>query len=230
MRTLHARLSVLAVAIALLLLPVLATAETLSGKVVGISDGDTLTLLVESAGAKRTVKIRLHGIDCPEAGQAFGSRAKQFASELAFSKAATVEVTDTDKYGRTVGIVKVGPKTLNHELVKAGLAWWFRRYAPKDKVLAQLETDARLAGVGLWADKSPTPPWDYRHGPAPAAAPTITRTAPPVAENVSAQVYVTRTGAKFHRDGCRYLARSRIPATMKDAQAQGLTACSVCRP
>ncbi len=108
-------------------------------------------------------RIRLHGIDCPEKRQPFGNRAKQFASALVFGKTVTVNVLDVDRYGRTVGeVILPDGQVLNHELVRAGLAWWYRRYAPDDDTLAQLEADARAAKRGLWADAEPVPPWEWR--------------------------------------------------------------------
>jgi hypothetical protein len=88
-----------------------------------VSDGDTFTLL----DGREQYKIRLYGIDCPESGQPFGNRAKQFTSEAAFGKQVTVEVVDVDRYGRVVGETFL-PKArhLNAELVGAGLAWWYR--------------------------------------------------------------------------------------------------------
>ena len=130
-----------------------------SGEVVGVADGDTITVMHNGKGER----IRLHGIDCPEKRQAFGKKAKQFTSELVFGKTITVTVLDVDRYGRTVGevILPDGP-VLNHELVRAGLAWWYRKYAPDDGTLAQLEADARAAKRGLWADAEPVPPWEWR--------------------------------------------------------------------
>ncbi len=108
-------------------------------------------------------RIRLHGIDCPEKRQAFGNRAKQFTSGRVFGKTVTVTVMDVDRYGRTVGeVILPDGKVLNHELVRAGLAWWYRKYAPDDGTLAQLEADARAAKRGLWADAEPVPPWEWR--------------------------------------------------------------------
>jgi endonuclease YncB( thermonuclease family) len=131
-----------------------------TGKVVRVMDGDTLEVLTQDM---TPIRVRLSGIDCPEKGQAFGQRAKQAASDLAFGK--TVEVRDTgrDRYGRTVGEVMLQDgRSLNRELVRAGLAWWYRQYAKKDADLARLEEEAREAKLGLWADADPVPPWNWR--------------------------------------------------------------------
>lgn len=129
------------------------------GQVVGVTDGDTIRVMRNG----EAVKVRLYGIDCPEKNQAFGSRAKQFTSELCFSKEVAVRVMDTDRYGRIIGDDALpSRRNLNREIVKAGFAWWYEEYAPDDKVLKQFQTNARLAKLGLWVDPSPIPPWDFR--------------------------------------------------------------------
>jgi endonuclease YncB( thermonuclease family) len=127
--------------------------------VVGITDGDTLAIL---RGGK-AVKVRLHGIDTPEKAQAFGTRARQFASELVFGQTVTVRVRDIDRYGRLVGEVLLPDgRSLNHELVAAGMAWWYRQYAPHDATLAKLEAEAQAAKRGLWSDSHAVAPWAWR--------------------------------------------------------------------
>jgi len=129
------------------------------GKVVSVTDGDTITVMHNQVGEK----IRLNGIDCPEKRQAFGNKAKQFASELVFGKTVTVGDHGKDRYGRTIGAVVLPDGTnVKHELVKAGMCWWYRKYAPNDKLLAQAEEEARLAKRGLWVDPSAVPPWEWR--------------------------------------------------------------------
>jgi micrococcal nuclease len=145
-----------------------AHAADFPGKVVGVSDGDTLTVL----RADRTpVKVRLYGIDAPETGQDFGSRAKHAGSDLAFGKVVTVRPVDTDRYGRTVAeVILPDGRSLNREMVRQGMAWWFRKYAPADRDLSALEAEARAAHRGLWGQPNPTPPWDWRRG---GAAPAV---------------------------------------------------------
>jgi micrococcal nuclease len=131
-------------------------------RVVGITDGDTLTVLTAE---KRQVKIRLAGIDAPESGQDFGMRAKQAASALAFGKNVTVIERDTDRYGRTVAdIFLPDGRSLNRAMVGQGMAWWYRKYTPNDRVLAGLETQSRQERRGLWSQPAPLPPWDWRKG------------------------------------------------------------------
>lgn len=127
-------------------------------RVVGVSDGDTLTVLRGS----EQVRIRLNGIDCPERGQPFGARAKQLASELAFGQTVKVIPGRKDRYGRVVAdVVLPDGRVLNRELVAAGLAWHYTRYS-KDKGLARLERQARAARVGVWSEGPAVAPWEFR--------------------------------------------------------------------
>jgi micrococcal nuclease len=146
----------------LLMLVSPAYAADYPAKVVGVTDGDTLTVLT----ARNTqVRIRLAGIDAPEAGQDFGTRAKQAASSLAFGKAVTISERDTDRYGRTVAeVILPDGRSLNREMVGQGMAWWYRKYAANDTVLARLEAEARRERRGLWTEPGPVPPWDWRKG------------------------------------------------------------------
>ena len=144
----------------LLLFTLSAQAEALEGKVVKIADGDTLTLLTPS---NQQVKIRLAGIDTPEKKQPFGNKAKQALSNLAFQKQALVEIETKDRYGRTIGVVFVDGLNVNAELVKQGMAWVYRKYTD-DKRLYALESEAKQAKRGLWLDKKPIPPWEWRRG------------------------------------------------------------------
>ena len=142
----------------LLWLPTQAGAATISGKVVKVVDGDTIDILQN----RSTVRIRLNGIDAPERGQAFGTRAKQFVLDVAAQQTVTVEIKDVDRYGRSVGDVFLPDgRNLNREIVAAGYAWWYRKYS-KDQALGRLEEDARRDRRGLWQDKNPMPPWEWR--------------------------------------------------------------------
>ena len=130
----------------------------LTGTVVRITDGDTFTLLTEE---KQQVKVRLNGIDCPEAKQDFGQRARQYLSELIFQKDVVISETSKDRYGRTLGTVHVGNINVNETMVSSGMAWHYKQYS-KDERLGALENEARDNKKGLWSQPNPTPPWDYR--------------------------------------------------------------------
>lgn len=128
------------------------------GKVVAVADGDTIKVMREG----RAERVCLLGIDCPERRQAFGKRAKQFTAAMVMGKDVTVETAGQDRYGRTLGtVVLPDSRNLNHELVKAGLAWCYRYYS-SDGSLGDLEAEARGAKRGLWRDPHPTPPWEFR--------------------------------------------------------------------
>ncbi len=131
-----------------------------TGKVVKVTDGDTLEVMHNG----RAEKVRLAGIDCPENGQPYGQAARRFALELVAQKIVRIEVETTDRYGRTVGEVFLNNGTsLNRELVRNGHAWWYRRYSSETS-LGQLEDAARQARRGLWQEPDPVAPWDWRRG------------------------------------------------------------------
>ena len=133
-----------------------------SARVIGISDGDSIVILTAD---KTQHRIRLWGIDAPETGQEFGSRAKQTASGLAFGKTVKILPRDKDRYGRTVAeVILPDGRSMNREMVRQGMAWWYRQFAPHDAELAGLEAAAKAARLGLWGQPNPVPPWDWRRG------------------------------------------------------------------
>lgn len=141
-----------------------AHADILSGRVVAIADGDTLTVLDAS---NRQHKIRLAGIDAPEKKQPFGDRSKRHLAQMVFNKAVTVEWNKQDRYGRTVGKVMVNGVDANLEQIKAGMAWWYEKYrreqSERDQYLYSIhEQEAKGRRAGLWADPAPVEPWVWR--------------------------------------------------------------------
>lgn len=127
-------------------------------KVIGIQDGDTMTLLVQ----QKELKIRLANIDAPEKSQPFGQRSKQSLSDLCWGKDAQFDAKSIDKYGRTVAVVKCGGIEANRSQVQRGMAWVYPQYNI-DPALPAIETAARTKKSGLWSEKSPIPPWEFRH-------------------------------------------------------------------
>lgn len=126
-------------------------------RVVGIADGDTLTCFT---AAKQPIKVRLHAIDAPEKQQAFGQQAKKHLSDLVYNQTVTLNITDTDRYGRSVADIQLGSLNVNQQMVKDGYAWAYRRYggtryAPEEKA-------ARKAKLGLWRDANPIEPSQWR--------------------------------------------------------------------
>jgi endonuclease YncB( thermonuclease family) len=139
-------------------------ARDFDGRVVGVQDGDTVTVLDAS---KQQHRIRIAGIDAPEKAQAFGTAAKDNLARLAFGRQAEVHCSKRDRYGREVCSVFVDARDVGLEQVRSGHAWWFREYAREQsaddrKVYEAAESEARDARRGLWRDAAPTPPWDWR--------------------------------------------------------------------
>ncbi len=128
-------------------------------KVVSITDGDTFKGLTND---NEEIKFRIHGIDAPEKHQAFGNRSTQHLADLIFGKTVCIKVQSVDFFGRSVvWIYTSDGKDVGAEMLKAGMAWHFKKY-DKSKEYATMENEARLKGVGLWADKEPIEPWNFR--------------------------------------------------------------------
>lgn len=141
-----------------------AAADTLVGRVVGLADGDTVTVLDEQ---KTQHKIRLAGIDAPEKGQAYGNVSKQSLSDLVFDKTVSVDWHKVDRYGRKVGKILIDGLDTNLEQVKRGLSWHYKEYAKEQSSedqarYADAETQARHDKRGLWNEAEPIPPWAWR--------------------------------------------------------------------
>lgn len=139
-------------------------AETLQGRVVAVTDGDTVKVLDAS---HTEWKIRLMGIDAPEKKQAFGTRSRSNLSDLVYGKTVVVEYSRKDRYGRTVGKIFVNGVDANLEQVKAGMAWHYRKYAKEQPIedretYALAEERARAGRRGLWSAAEPVPPWEWR--------------------------------------------------------------------
>lgn len=137
------------------------TVFDLTGRVVSVADGDTVTVLDD---AKTRHKIRLHGIDTPERGQPYYRQAKNALSDRIAGATVGIAVVDQDRYGRTVGVIYHEGKNINVVMVLNGVAWWYRQYAPYDAQLQTAEAEAKTALRGLWQQPDPVPPWDWRRG------------------------------------------------------------------
>ena len=228
----------------------LAGCRVITGKVVGISDGDTLRVL-ETIGDKKGDKkiehrIRLGHIDSPEYNQPFGSKAKQSLSEKVFKQEVRVVWRERDQYKRILGDVYLGKRYINGEMIKDGFAWHYKKYS-WSKALAGFEAKAKEAKRGLWADVSPIPPWDFRHksntnksniDKSNANKPDTSKPSQTSKDNKddnkdsekkSVTVYVTRTGTKYHRAGCRYLSKSSMPMPLEEAKKR-YSSCKACKP
>ena len=149
--------------------------KELKGKVVSIADGDTVTIVVADNSAnskflqppssqpssKKQYRIRLNDIDAPESKQAFGNKSKENLKNYIYQKDVVVKYESTDKYGRTLGTIYYQGKDINLQQVKDGYAWAYRHYSKKQDYIKE-EEKARQERKGLWADKNPINPYDFR--------------------------------------------------------------------
>lgn len=166
--------------------------DTLTGKVIGVTDGDTVKVLVN----RQTIKVRLEGIDAPESSQSFGTKSKQALSKMVFGKSVTVKKTGEDRYGRTLGIIMVGDVDANAKMIEDGWAWHYKKYNDEER-LAKLESLARKAKRGLWADANPLAPWEYR-------------ARKKAQSNTSATMFWLNTSSNVrHNENCEYFKNTK---------------------
>ncbi len=202
-------------------------------KVIHVTDGDTITVLNDT---NEQIKIRLNGIDCPEKAQAYGKKAKTFTKDLVAGEMVTIKAHETDRYGRTIGDVVVEDgRNLSQELVKACYAWWFFKYSD-DEQLGILEVQAKIAKVGLWADKNPLPPWIYRHRNELATLQPQRPSSslePPSESLSSLPVRGNRRSKKYHRSDCPsydlIAKKNRVPfGSAQEARRAGYALAGNC--
>lgn len=130
----------------------------LSAKVIGIKDGDTVEVIDKQ---NNTVTLRLAEVDCPEKKQPFGTKAKQFTSDLVYLKTIKYIVTNKDRYGRYIAKIYFKNKYLSAEIIKKGMGWQYKKYSTS-KELAKFEQQARSKKIGLWIDPNPIYPSEWR--------------------------------------------------------------------
>lgn len=218
----------------LLILMFTSFASSFSGMVVTVIDGDTIEVLHN----KKPERIRLHGIDAPEKGMAFGQAAKEYVLDMAALKVVTVEMRDTDKYGRTVGeVILPDGRNLNRDIVKAGYAWWYKKYS-SDASLGELEESARIARKGLWRDPRPKPPWEWRAET--RSGETGTGSSVEVARSATSSTAATTTlyhgntrSGVFHQSSCKDFNCKNCTigiSSREQAVSSGYRPCGMCRP
>ena len=215
-----------------LVFPLVVFGESFTGKVVAVTDGDTIQVMRNGSAAK----VRFWGVDAPERNQAFGTKAKQFVSEKCFNKEVRVDIKDVDQYGRLVGEIFLSSgERLNSLVVKEGMAWWYKRYAPNDSEFGRLQFNAMDKKKGLWSDSAvPIAPWDFRRKGNTTQSPTSTASprkpqSSTTTQTQSITVYITKSGKNYHNTGCRYLSKSKISSDLISAK-QSYGPCSVCKP
>lgn len=200
----------------------------LDGLVVGIADGDTVTVLDPDRQAQ--IRVRLAEIDTPERGQPWGSRARQALAAKVFRRQVRVASRGEDRYGRTLARLYVGDRDINREMVREGHAWVYRRYS-SDAALLEDERGAREGRRGLWSlpDAGRVPPWEWRRGARVASAPKVS--APAVAAGTSVP---PTCGAKRY---CREMSSceearfflTRCGLARLDGDGDGVPCESLCR-
>lgn len=198
----------------------------IEGKVINVHDGDTVTVLDQDG---KKFNIRLHGIDAPELKQAYGATSQQNLSRMVLGKQVTIYWSKIDKYRRTVGTITLDGKDVNIEQVKAGLAWHFKKYqdeqTPEDRVTyAAAEDAAHAAVLGLWKDKPPLAPSDFRQ------AVKAKRWGPPPPEGT---IIGNSNSLKYHRPDCagyRDMAEANrvFFKTVAEAEAAGYKRAGNC--
>ena len=149
--------------ITFVLLVCAASAQTYTGTVSRVTDGDTFVLASMSGSAPTNITIRLHGIDAPESKQAYGKESADVLRGIATNGPVIVASRGTDRYGRLLGRASMGGTDINLEMVKLGAAWHYEYYAKNDTALRDAQREAKRNRRGLWiADAEPVPPWRWR--------------------------------------------------------------------
>lgn len=211
-----------------------AVPESWSGKVIGIHDGDSLTVLKDG---RTQVKVRLVAIDAPERGQEFGRVAKEMLSELTFGKLVHVHPSGKDKYGRTLARVTVRNRDVNYTMVSRGYAWHYRKYSDNER-LQKAEARAKKKGRGLWAAANAMAPWEFRkiapkekaariaaeQRPRPATGTKAEKPEPKKTTDPALTHWITFSSRKRHNASCRWYARSK---GRKCTATEGI-ACKIC--
>jgi endonuclease YncB( thermonuclease family) len=195
-----------------------------TGRVVSVLDGDSVMVLRDG----RQVEVRLFGVDAPEGGQAFGSVARRFLSNLVFSKSVVVDVRDIDRYKRSVARVTVDGTDVSLDIIRAGFGWHYTQYS-NDARYAAAEQEARAARRGLWQDSAPIAPWEYRRprspnasSPSPSPRPSPLLTPPPkpsTAASASGPFHGNVSSHVFHGSSCEYYNCKNCTAVFKTHEA-----------
>lgn len=156
--------------------------KTIEGRVINVTDGDTLTILTADS---KPLKVRLTGIDAPEKRQPYGDKSKEHLASLTHQKIVKVEYSGTDRYQRTLGKVFLEDIDINLEQILNGFAWHYKAYAKDQSIGDQneysgAEETARRNRRGLWQDERPQPPWEFRKGSSRSSSPERTTNYPPI--------------------------------------------------
>ncbi len=203
-----------------------AETKTLTGKVIRVADGDTLTIL---AADKTQERIRFAGIDAPEKKQAYSAKSKAAVVKAAKGKQVRILWRERDKYGRILGHIYVDDLWLNHSQVEQGLAWHFKKYS-KNKRLAAAEVLARKKKRGLWAESAePMPPWEFRRLPKRSSPGLSITKGPAVPNSVKASTelmhWLNTSSNVRHNAGCRWYGKTKLGHKCGEDEGK---ACGIC--
>lgn len=193
-------------------------AVSFTGRVVGVTDGDTITVLVDGV---RQVNVRLAEIDAPERAQPWGNRSKQALSDLVFGRSISVLQTDVDRWGRIIGQVRVDGLDVNYQMIASGDAWAFRHYL-SDQTLIEVEAGAKREGRGLWSmpETQALAPWEWRRGT------RVAQVAPSTTLPIPRSLLSQRSEASPADFNCGTKSRCRQMASCEEARFY-LTQCGV---
>lgn len=194
-------------------------AESITGRCIRVSDGDTITILLDDDTQE---KIRLRGIDAPESGQDFGRVSKRELTNLANRRTVRVETDGRDRYGRIIGWVYVGELYVNREMVRLGAAWYYPRYTPNEPDLAQAQQEAKSARRGLWVQNAPLEPWEWRKLNREGGTRRVSAEAE--SASTSGRYWVSKSG-KIHNPGCRYYGSSNSGTYTDNPEGVNCKAC-----
>lgn len=227
----------------ILLLCSVAVSYAFEGEVIGVSDGDTISVL--NSEDNQLYKIRLYGIDCPESSQEFGDKARDLTYSIAFGKSAVIQPVATDRYGRTVAMVFVDDVNINEFLIKNRFAWVYPQYCTEwfCEQWLQYEQQSRQDGLGLWSTDSPLAPWEWRHSSSNSYQSENNYTFTPAGGN-DGDIYeatIISTGPYhgnvesmiFHDSRCRwYNCKNclKVFEAREEAIQSGYRPCKKCRP
>ena len=217
----------------MVMLPNIVNASSITAKVIGVTDGDTVKVLAEG---NRQIKIRLYGVDAPESHQPYGSRSRRYVSDAVYGKTVQIEVTGNDKYGRTLGIITTPDgKNLNRNLIANGMAWVYAQYCTRTECtdMTRAEKEARTKKIGLWADKTPIAPWEFRRGVRPTSQTGSSFGDDITIVKADTAYHGNRSSKVFHAPGCRHYTCKNCTVTFKSRDAAikaGYKPCRICKP
>jgi endonuclease YncB( thermonuclease family) len=181
------------------------SASVITGKVVWVDDGDTLSVLPEGRAKNERIHIRLWGIDAPEKGQNHWEESKKALHSMVYNKTVKVNIISEEKFGRKVGQVYLGGLDVNQEMVKRGHAWWYEYFAPDANNLKLAQAEARGNLLGLWKESDPKAPWNYR-----LEESNDKKDKNDSAEDQSPLKYwITTSSKRVHNKSCKYYNNSK---------------------